>query len=447
VLQLLLIFITFGAFIISWRKAGFLLFPTGLILVFAISQVMLLLVHDDLVYYGMHGLYDFGGLQANYTGVQFLYTGTALLSLLMPIGRYRKLKSLSGAAGLATLLKAKDDSSFLSSLLMISLCGFHLLVLMLISDWSKLWLHEQYLQSLVDDRWVALLGVEFSDTISRTSALFAILATFSACRLIGTRRRAMMIVASAMSTAYFLLLLSAHSRSAAFVPAVVAVNYLVLGLKRRKIVVPIMVVVAAVSLLGSLGGRNTDRHGLSTLPETILMPITSSDVFDDVIQGLMDFCQGAVVTAESFEVPGDFDLRYKILVFSPLPSFIDGYSSIRADSQHRLHDYVPMSGVGEVWHFGWPYACFLIIILTVFVRAHATIAEKVPVVFIICNFLITFSMYLLFSYPVRNALRYYWIGVFLLVAVSLAKRIRPGAFQGVSRSTTVRTVNRVRRVV
>lgn len=443
-LQLFLIFITFGTFIISWRKAGFLLFPTGLILIFAISQVMLLLVREDLVYYGMHGLFDYGGLQANYMGVQLLYTSMALLSLLMPVGRYRNLKSLSGATGLATLLKAKGEFSYLSSFLMILFCAFHLLILMLISDWSKIWLHEQYLQSLVDDRWVALLGDEFSDTVSRTSALIAILATFSACRLIGTRHRAMMIVASAMSIAYFLLILSAHSRSAAFVPTVVAVNYLVLGLKGRRIVIPIMVVVAAISLLGSLGGRITDRHGLSTLPETVLMPLMGSDVFDNVIQGLMDFCQGSVVTAESFEVPADFDLRYKILAFSPLPSFIDGYSSIRADSQFRLHDYVPMSGVGEVWHFGWPYACFLIIIWTVFVRAHAAIAEKVPVVFIICNFLITFSVYMMFSYPVRNALRYYWIGVFLLIGVSLVKRIRPSAFQGLSRPTTMRTVNRVR---
>ena len=179
-LQLFLIFITFGTFIISWRKAGFLLFPTGLILIFAISQVMLLLVREDLVYYGMHGLFDYGGLQANYMGVQLLYTSMALLSLLMPVGRYRNLKSLSGATGLATLLKAKGEFSYLSSFLMILFCAFHLLILMLISDWSKIWLHEQYLQSLVDDRWVALLGDEFSDTVSRTSALIAILATFSA---------------------------------------------------------------------------------------------------------------------------------------------------------------------------------------------------------------------------------------------------------------------------
>ena len=443
-LQLFLILITFCAFVVSWWKAGFLPFPTGLILIFAISQVMLLLVHDDLVYYGMHALYDYGGLQANYSEVQLLYTSAALLSLLMPVGLYRNLRSLGGAAGLVSLLKAKDDSRFLSSLLMLSLCGFHLFVLLLISDWDKLWFYDQYLQSLVDDSWVALFGDELSDTISRTSALFAILATFSACRLIGSRHRMLMIAAGTMSLVYFLLLLSQHSRSAAFVPAVVAVNYLVLGLKRRRTVISAMAVVAAISLLGALEGRTTDRHGISTLPETILMPLTDSDVFDSVLQGLMDFCQGTVVTAESFEAPGEYDLKYKILVFSPLPSFIDGYSSIKDDSQHRLHAYVPMSGVGELWLFGWPYVFFLIIIVTVFVRANAAIAEKAPVVFIVCNFLLMFSMYLMFSYPVRNALRYFWIGAFLMVAASFAKRVRPAAFQGLSRPTTMRAADRAR---
>jgi hypothetical protein len=81
-----------------------------------------------------------------------------------------------------------------------------------------------------------------------------------------------------------------------------------------------------------------------------------------------------------------------------------------------------MSAVGELYQFGFVFICLSILILTIFIRAHTAMAEKVPVIFLICNFLIMFSMYMMFAYPVRNALRYFWIGVFLFVAVDFAKR-------------------------
>jgi hypothetical protein len=420
--EVLFIALTFIAFGISFNRAGFLPFPTGLILIFAVSQVMLLLVHDDVVDYGMHDLYDFGGERENYTAVQILYTSAALMALLTLTGKFKVLRTLNLSAGLASLLKAKNSSRYLSSLLMILLCGLHLLVLLLLFDWSKLWLHQQYLQPLLDDRWMALLGDEVSDTVSRTSPLFAILSTFCVCRLIGTRYRGLMIIAGAMSLFYFLLQLSLHSRAAAFVPALFAVNFTILGLKGRRIIVPVMLVVAVISLMGALEGRETDRHGFSTLLETIASPFMSTDPFRPISEALMDFCQGTVVTAESFSLPADFDLQYKILVFSPLPSLIDGYSSVRPTSEHRLHLFVPMSGVGELYHFGWLYICVLLFGFTVFIRAHTAIADKIPAIFIICNFLIMFSIYLLFSYPVRNALRYYWIAVFVFAGVSFALR-------------------------
>jgi hypothetical protein len=35
------------------------------------------------------------------------------------------------------------------------------------------------------------------------------------------------------------------------------------------------------------------------------------------------------------------------------------------------------------------------------------------------------SVYMLFSYPVRNALRYYWLAVYLFLAVDFARRRFP----------------------
>jgi hypothetical protein len=308
---------------------------------------------------------------------------------------------------------------------MVCLCGIHLLLFLLLSDWEKLWLHQEYLESYTDPGWVRLLGEEFAETVVRTTPLWAILSALCVCRLIGTRNTFLKIIASAMSIIYFLLLLSLHSRAAVFVPALLAINYIVLGLKRRRFMAAIMLFIATLALMGALEGRTTDQHGLSTIPETILNPFVSLDPVGAISQTLMDFCQGVVVTAESLQLPDDFDLKYKILVFSPFPSVIDGYSSIREQSEHRLHGFVPMSGVGELLHFGWVYTCVLLIGLTALIRAHTKIVQKRPAVFLICNFLIMLSIYLLFSYPVRNALRYYWIAVALFVAVDFARRWFP----------------------
>jgi hypothetical protein len=431
--EYILIFITFILFVISVKKAGFFPFPSGLILFLAVSQVMLLLFFEGIVPYGMHLLYSYGGLQANYTTVQLIYTSTAIIALLTLIGKFKILKSSNLAGELAQLLTARDKSRFLSSMLMVLLCSFHFLLFLLLSDWDKLWLHHVYMEPYIDYDWVDVFGDELSDMVMRTTSLWAILSTLCVCRLIGTRHTFLKLIANAMSIFYFFLLLSLHSRAAAFVPVLLATNYMVLRLRRRRTMVPIMIFIAVVALVGALGGRETDRHGLSTLPETILSPFASLDPFDQIkgtgigiFQVLMDLCQGAIVTAESLQPTGDFILSYKILAFSPFPSFIDGYSSIRGTSEHRLHEYVPMSGAGEVFHFGWMYACILLIGLTVLIRAHTRIAEKNPAMFILCNFLIMFSIYLLFSYPLRNSLRYYWIAVALYVgAVAFAKHRLP----------------------
>lgn len=433
----ILIATTFIALKVSIQKTGLLPFPTGLILLFAISQVMLLLIHEGIVVYGMHALFDFGGLQEYYLSVQALYTAAAILALVALVGKFQSLRSLNLTERLAELLRGKDSSRFRANLVMISLCTLHLSLLLLISDWGKLWLHQEYLQSRIDEYWLTLLGDDFVETVARTTPLFAILSTFCVCSLIRTRYVSLRLIAGTLSLVYFLLLLSWNSRSAVFVPALLAINFTVLGLKRGKIIVPGLAFVAAISILGALAQRDTDRHGLSTIPETILSPFSDPDPLGKISEALMDFCQGTAVTAESFKFPADFPTTYKVLAFSPLPSLVDGYSSVRAVSEQDLHAFVPMSGIGQLYHFGLVYICFFLFILTAFIRAHTAIAHKSPVIFIVCNFLIMFSVYMIFSYPVRNALRYFWIGVFLLVAVQYARRKlgRRTAKLGVGRTT------------
>jgi hypothetical protein len=69
----------------------------------------------------------------------------------------------------------------------------------------------------------------------------------------------------------------------------------------------------------------------------------------------------------------------------------------------------------------------LIAELVLIIRIHARLAQRAPVVFLLCNFLIMFSIYMMLAYPVRNALRYGWVA--LLVAVLTYTRSKMAAQQ------------------
>jgi hypothetical protein len=423
-LEYLLIFFTLVLFAISVVKAGFLPFPTFLILFFGVSQVLSVLVLHDIIPYDMHVLFDFGGFRNNFLTVQLIYTSVALLAFLSLSGKFRDLRSVDLSGTLRGLLNTKNSSRFLWTAIAIALCCGHLILFLLVCDWDQLWHYDQYLVIGLDPKWVSIFGDRFSDTILKAGPGFAILSCLCVCALFGTRNTTLKIFAGALTIFYFTILLSQHSRAAAFFPVLLAINLSLLRIKGRAVVIPILLLVAAVAFLGALVGRGTDRHGLSSLPETIAAPFLRPDPFYDISQALMDSCQGIMVTAESLQLTADFDSSYKLLAFSPLPSYFDDYGTIRDASEHRLHDYVPMSGIGEVYHFGWPYAGFLFICYIVLIRLHTKIAKNNPAIFILCNLLVTMSIYILFAYPLRNALRFYWIAVALVVAADFMARMK-----------------------
>lgn len=132
---------------------------------------------------------------------------------------------------------------------------------------------------------------------------------------------------------------------------------------------------------------------------------------------------------ESLQITQPFMDKYRVLALSPLPSFLDGYSNIRAIGEHRLHLYVPMSGYAEAILFGAPYAAALLAILFVASRLHANLAPVSPTLFLFCNFLQLFAMHCMFAYPMRNALRFVWLEILLagLALLTLKRSAGRGA--------------------
>jgi hypothetical protein len=420
--EYLLIFLTFVLLVVSAKKVGFLPFPTALILFLGISQVMSVLLREDIVSYGMHELYDFGGLEQNFLIVQAIYTSIALVAVLALTGKFKSAGSVDLSGTLRALISTGGNARFIWISVAVALCCMHCMLYLLVSDWSQLWLYTKYLSIDMDPKWVAIFGTRVSDTIIKSGPAFAILSCLSVCSLFGTRHTILKFFAAALTVFYYLTLLSQHSRAAAFFPLLIAINFGLLRLKWRTVVIPLLIAMTVISFLGALIGRGTDRHGFSALPETIASPFVTEEPLYIVTQAIMDSCQGIVVTAESLQIPADFDRRYEILAFSPLPSYVDGYGSIREDSEHRLHDYVPMSGVGEIYHFGWLYVVVLLVGYVTLIRAHTRTIARNAAIFILCNLLITMSVYVLLAYPLRNALRFFWLAAVMVAVADIASR-------------------------
>jgi hypothetical protein len=404
--------ITFALLLFSIKRVGFFPFPTGLILILGLSQILFALAHNGLVYFDMLDAFNYGGLRKNYSWTQGIYTSAALLSLVALTGRFDDLKGLKLDVG---VLKDSSQSANTQRYipLAILLVGVHLILFSMIVDWQKLWLHRIYLQEIVDNNAVDTLGLSISDTVMRLTPFFAILSVVTSCLLAGSRATMFKLVAGVITLCYFVLLLAFNSRSAAILPAIAAIYFFVLKLKGRWLIVPILTALTALSVTSVLIARNTYAHGLSMILTYFLMPLSNKS--DAWLQVVMDFCQGIFITAESLQVTGDFHSMYKILAFSPLPSLLDGYSALVKVSEHRLSYAVPMSGVGEAINFGWPFVCVLIAEIALIVRAHLKLATSNPPLFLLCNFLIMFALYLIFSYPIRNALHFAWLGFFIVL--------------------------------
>lgn len=428
------ILFTFALFFVSLRKAGALPFPTGLILVLGISQIVFALAHEGSITFNMLAVFNYGGLKENYLDVLALYSTIALLSLLSVIGKFKTLKSVKLNKEAISQSTGKKSFRYIVVFLL-CLIFIHMVLYLFIIDWDLLWHNKVYLSSLADQTAVAFLGTDLSSTISRAVTPMSTLAAMSYAIASNGRYSLLKVLSGLTSFLYFLLLFSLHSRAAIIAPLIIMANAFVMNPEKRKLIATVMIFVLVFVLSSALEGRGRPEHGLSSIP-TNIERFFLGETFNQITTVITNFCEGIFSTAEALQINDPFALRYKILAFSPLPSLIDGYSSIRAASEHRLHHYVPMPGVIEVIHFGPIYVVALFVLFFVFIRTHVKLAAYKPTAFLISNFLLLFSVYHLFAYPLRNGLRYAWIAFLISAFVLLKSR------KGDSHDTTELTKTR-----
>ena len=112
-------------------------------------------------------------------------------------------------------------------------------------------------------------------------------------------------------------------------------------------------------------GRNYGLYGFSVQADIFFDVINMQYI--TVLQGvLVNLGDGFVGLANVVNQDIVYPIKYKILSFSPFPSFIDGFSGILHE-EHRISLHVPFNSLSEAYLFGYPFFILylLIILLTI----------------------------------------------------------------------------------
>lgn len=212
-----------------------------------------------------------------------------------------------------------------------------------------------------------------------------------------------------------LISLASASRSSGMIFVAIAISLLLFGSSpRHRLVAVAAFCICVLMFVTALHGRSTGTFGIAAIPTHFTLSDAARDVpiwrifIGSVVQGIF-------VTTDSIRLDAEFSDIYKILSFSPFPSSIDGFESIRTSHQVRLHRYVPMSAIGEVYHFGLLYILIYGLTLFLLYRGNAKLdASKTPVKLLATSVFITLFFIVAQAYPMRNTYRQLLIALLLL---------------------------------
>lgn len=208
---------------------------------------------------------------------------------------------------------------------------------------------------------------------------------------------------------------AAHSRNAALILAASAFSVLVLT-KHRNLAL-LFLALSALSLVSALEGRSSGHHGLSSIPESIVNIASGDRNIVGILEfTVLNFFEGLFTFSEHFSKAVSFDPQYKNLSLSPLPSFIDGFASIREANEVKLFVVVPRGALDEILHFGVVHSAiyftaqFLAIRLSLIALGRAG-----NVAALVLNFLLFCNLLIQMVYSVRTVFRIYLLVIALAV--------------------------------
>lgn len=271
-------------------------------------------------------------------------------------------------------------------------------------DWHVLWLNYDY-QAIktpddvgIDDWFFRI----YHFALRVLGIIFAVAVSY-----FYVKKERVALLLAGFSFLYFLLIeLVSNSRLAPIYMVVAFLGYFYFK-GRVKLWKVVLAFLATYFLyIRVLYGRNYDSQGLSVLLEA----------FDDIdffqiymAYGLIaNLAEGFVNFANSVLLHASFAPSYKLLSFSPFPSFVDGFNQLLDVEEVRVNAFVPMGSFGEAYHFGFVFfLLYLAIIFWSLVMSHRVYAAGSRFFGLLIAVVFAWNFMYSFGYPLRNVVRVY----------------------------------------
>jgi hypothetical protein len=403
-------FIMLTEIVIFWRmtrRAVFLPFPHGLMLYFIMSQF----AFNEVVKGNLESdfLYTWSSMAfyGNSDKIQLLFFGLFLWAASLGVGVHLEKKPRTdGHVTIPTIAVFAT---------VIFIYAYHVLHVSQFQD-GLLWFTSEYLLMKSPD---ALKPSWFAAPLASAFAPMGMLAILSATVFwMANHKWGTLALIPSIAWA-FLVELAAHSRTSAMYLFGAAFLVRIASPKRSTAFSIGLIIVGYFTVLSVLGGRVSFQHGLSSLGS---YAENVSIAYERIgfLGPLLNLTEGIFTTAEIFSREATFNVTYKILSFSPLPSFIDGFDRIRDSSMVRLHEYVPMGALQEVYLFGGWYMIMYFVIVSFAARVNLRqMCRSMSLGGMFNNIIIAGAWYIGLAYPCRNALRFQVISIIVTIIIEI----------------------------
>lgn len=338
-------------------------------------------------------------------------------------------KSVSNNIGLSMKNISIDSSKILKRISVFSIFNIVLMVFFLMSiKMDLLYKNYKYL-TIVDSE---KMGLDYNVLMVLYHKLLPIngLVSFFLYKILITNKRHSIYKIPAIM--YFIIgviivviELAVNSRSAGLIISGLLVSVFLFDkkslLKHVKIVGLLLLIF--LSYRSTIFGRSRTTQGVSQIQDNLLNTNNrgKSLKVDFLLENLFG---GVQVFLRAKDLSGDYPQQYKILSFSPLPSFIDKFKQYNK-YQNRISWYEPYSANVEVYHFGYWYCFIYFLILFYGLRQMNLMVKRDKFL----GYLISLPGYLFFlvnqQYPLRTSFRFFLMSVLISIVYMKVKKEKP----------------------
>lgn len=354
---------------------------------------------------------------AFYLGIIFL---TFLTTKLLP----RKVtpRASTDSTGIFTNLHYLNSTTFFSFNLIIFLV--YMISASLI-DWDAIWHHRIY--KAIRDPSEVNLGIFplsiFHVALPLVGVIYSGLVSYYA----STQKYINIMVSIPILLYSHTISLASMSRYAVLQVVIVSVFLYLFSKNRYALVFGLLIGLVEFGIVISArfgGGTEIFRfgdYGLVYVVESIQL---FSFFFDDIfLFVLYNMFGGGFVLAEAFSRQSlIYPIQYKILSFSPFPSFIDGFDKWRI-FEHRVSLFGPFSNLAEAYHFGIIYFMFyLATILFVNFQATKLLLKSNSPYFHVLLVPLYFAYIKMHAYQIRHTWRWIVLTLIVIALINYAQK-------------------------